>query len=66
MVERRYWQIGREIVEELQGGDESAGYGKKVLSDLSAKLQGRYSKGFSVTNLRYFRSSIRSTPTEHP
>jgi predicted nuclease of restriction endonuclease-like (RecB) superfamily len=50
-----YWQIGREIVQELQGGDERAGYGKKVLAGLSAKLQKWYGKGFSVTNLRYFR-----------
>ena len=50
-----YWHIGREIVQELQCGDERAGYGKKVLAGLSAKLQKRYGKGFSVTNLRYFR-----------
>ncbi len=46
-----YWQIGREIVQELQGGDERAGYGEKVLAGLSAKLQTWYGKGFSVTKL---------------
>jgi hypothetical protein len=50
-----YWHIGREIVQELQGGDERAGYGKKVLAGLSDKLQKWYVKNFSVTNLRYFR-----------
>jgi predicted nuclease of restriction endonuclease-like (RecB) superfamily len=50
-----YWLIGREIVEALQGGAERAAYGKKVVEDLSARLTERYGKGFSVTNLWYFR-----------
>lgn len=50
-----YWLIGREIVQELQDGDERAEYGKKVLAELSDRLLKRYGKGFSVTNLRYFR-----------
>lgn len=50
-----YWLIGREIVQEVQVGEERAAYGKKVLAELSAKLLRRYGKGFSVTNLRYFR-----------
>lgn len=50
-----YWHIGREIVQELQGGEERAGYGTRLLEDLAAQLNKRYSKGFSVTNLRYFR-----------
>ncbi|MCD4811982.1 PDDEXK nuclease domain-containing protein [bacterium] len=50
-----YWLIGREIVQKLQVGDERAAYGKRVLEELSERLLKRYSKGFSVTNLRYFR-----------
>lgn len=50
-----YWHIGREIVQELQGGEERAGYGTRLLEDTAAELTKRYSKGFSVTNLRYFR-----------
>ncbi|MCX9073559.1 MAG: PDDEXK nuclease domain-containing protein [Candidatus Methanoperedens sp.] len=50
-----YWLIGREIVKAAQGGDERAEYGKKVLEELSARLSNKYGKGFSVTNLRYFR-----------
>jgi hypothetical protein len=50
-----YWLIGQEIVQEIQAGDERAAYGKKILADLSEKLRKRYGKGFSVTNLRYFR-----------
>jgi predicted nuclease of restriction endonuclease-like (RecB) superfamily len=50
-----YWLIGREIVEEIQGGEERAEYGKKVIKDLSARLTERYGKGFSVANLKSFR-----------
>jgi predicted nuclease of restriction endonuclease-like (RecB) superfamily len=50
-----YWLIGREIVQEVQVGDERATYGKRVLEELSERLLKRYGKGFSVTNLRYFR-----------
>jgi len=50
-----YWLIGREIVQELQAGDERAAYGERVLAQLSERLLKRYGKGFSVTNLRYFR-----------
>lgn len=50
-----YWLIGCEIVQELQGGEERAAYGKQMLSDLSAQLAQRYGNGFSVPNLQNFR-----------
>jgi len=50
-----YWLIGREIVQALQGGDERAEYGKEVVKKLSVRLTGKYGKGFSTTNLWYFR-----------
>lgn len=50
-----YWLIGREIVQEVQGGEERATYGKKVVEELSARLTERYGKGFSPTTLQYFR-----------
>jgi len=50
-----YWLIGREIVQELQGGEDRAEYGKQVIENLSARLAERYGKGFSATNLKYFR-----------
>lgn len=49
-----YWHIGREIVLEIQGGDERAEYGKQVIEQLSARLTQRYGRGYSTTNLRYF------------
>lgn len=51
-----YWQIGKEIVEEIQKGSNRAEYGKQVLEDLSLKLNAQYGKGFSISNLKYFRA----------
>ena len=50
-----YWMIGREIVDEEQQGASRAEYGKRLIEDLSSRLTKRYKKGFSTTNLRYFR-----------
>ncbi len=50
-----YWMIGREIVHDLQAGEERAEYGKQVLADLSSRLTQRYGNGFSVPNLQNFR-----------
>lgn len=57
-----YWSIGREIVQELQGGEERAAYGKRVFEDLSHRLAVQYGKGFSVTNLKYFRLFYQAYP----
>jgi len=50
-----YWMIGREIVLALQGGEERAEYGKRVVEELSARLTERYGKGFSSQVLWSFR-----------
>jgi predicted nuclease of restriction endonuclease-like (RecB) superfamily len=50
-----YWLIGREIVQEEQGGKKRAGYGDALLEDLSRRLTERYGKGYSVSSLRDFR-----------
>lgn len=51
-----YWLIGREVVQQIQGGDERAEYGKQIIEQLSAGLNNKYGRGFSTTNLRYFRT----------
>jgi predicted nuclease of restriction endonuclease-like (RecB) superfamily len=51
-----YWLIGREIVQEIQGGKERAAYGQKLLRDLSQRLTERFGNGFSITSLKYFRT----------
>jgi predicted nuclease of restriction endonuclease-like (RecB) superfamily len=50
-----YWLVGREIVQEIQSGKGRAEYGKQVVEELSIKLTQRYKRGFSVTNIGYFR-----------
>ena len=51
-----YWLIGREIVQEEQGGKRRAAYGDALLEDLSRRLTERYGKGYSVTNLKNLRT----------
>ncbi len=57
-----YWLIGREIVQELQSGQERAEYGQQVLENLSIQLMERYGKGFSATTLQYFRKFYLAYP----
>ena len=55
-----YWEIGRRIVEQEQGGRSNAGYGEELLKRLSADLAGRFGRGFSVQNLEYMRLFYRT------
>lgn len=50
-----YFQIGRMIVDEQQGGKARAVYGKGLLKELSTILQREFGKGFSVDNLENMR-----------
>lgn len=61
-----YWHIGREIVKGLQGGDERAEYGRRLIDELSARLTRGYGRGFSSTNLRYFRALHRTYVERSP
>ncbi|WP_167492204.1 DUF1016 N-terminal domain-containing protein [Leptospira koniambonensis] len=49
------WKIGQRIVEVEQGSRERAGYGDRILKQLSQDLNRRFGKGFSDRNLRYMR-----------
>ena len=49
------YEIGRQIVEEEQGGKRRADYGKQVLIELSQKLTARFGRGWSVDNLEKMR-----------
>lgn len=60
-----YWQIGQRIVEEEQGGKSKAGYGEKLLSELSRNLTADFGKGFTETNLRYMRQFFILFPIYH-
>lgn len=57
-----YWHIGREIVEVEQAGAARAGYGEGVLERLSQRLQARFGRGFSPTNLRQMRQFFLAFP----
>lgn len=50
-----YFQIGKRIVEEEQGGEIRAEYGKSLLKLLSVQLINEFGKGFSVDNLENMR-----------
>ena len=50
-----YFEIGRQIVEEEQGGAKRAGYGDQMLIDLSRRLTLKFGRGWSPTNLEYMR-----------
>lgn len=50
-----YWEIGKRIVDEQQGGKERAEYGKGVLKELSVKLTAEFGQGFDERNLRNMR-----------
>lgn len=50
-----YYEIGRIIVEDEQQGNERAEYGKRVLKELSKRLNNDFGKGFSVQNLENMR-----------
>ena len=55
-----YYEIGRMIVEDEQGGDERAEYGKKTLQKVSKRLTDKLGKGFSVDNLQNMRNFFLS------
>ena len=57
-----YWQIGRRIVEEEQGGSAKSTYGDRLLPELSRALTAEFGKGFSYANLRNFRQFYLTYP----
>ena len=57
-----YWHIGRMIVEDEQGGQKRAAYGKQVLPELAKRLSEEFGAGFDVSNLRNMRQFFQSFP----
>lgn len=56
------WEIGRHIVEFEQQGDTRAGYGKRLIDDLSLGLTQEFGKGFDARNLRNMRAFYQQFP----
>jgi hypothetical protein len=61
-----YWLIGREIVQEIQGGKNRAEYGERIIEELSQRLNQKFGRGFSTTNLRYFRTFFTTYASRKP
>jgi len=47
-----YFEIGRMIVEEEQGGKARAEYGKGLMNELAKFLTGKFERGFSLSTLK--------------
>ena len=50
-----YWNIGKRIVEEEQGGEDRAEYGKQLIKNLSKELEPLYGSGYSIRQLELMR-----------
>ena len=57
-----YWQIGRRIVEEEQGGEHRAEYGKRLIKNLAEQLEPVYGTGFSYRQLNFSRQFYLEYP----
>ena len=57
-----YWQIGRRIVEEEQGGAARAEYGRQIIRNLARDLGDEFGKGLSIANLKNFRQFYLTFP----
>jgi predicted nuclease of restriction endonuclease-like (RecB) superfamily len=51
----RNWMVGYFIVEFEQNGEDRAEYGKKLLGQISKTCSSQGIKGYSISNLKYFR-----------
>jgi len=61
MVEA-YWNIGKQIVEEEQKGEDRAKYGSYLIKELSSQLSDEFGKGFSQQSIRNMRQFYKSFP----
>ena len=59
-----YWEIGRRIVEQDQGGQDRAAYGDALIERLAGDLTKRFGRGFSRQNLQQMRSFYLAWPIE--
>lgn len=61
-ITETYWQIGRDIVEFEQGGNNRAEYGKRLVATLAKDLSLRHGKGFSRSNVMMMRAFYLAFP----
>jgi predicted nuclease of restriction endonuclease-like (RecB) superfamily len=60
-----YWRIGRRIVEEEQAGEKRAEYGTALIEYLAQRLSAEFGKGYSKSNLFYFKQFYLTFPDEN-
>jgi predicted nuclease of restriction endonuclease-like (RecB) superfamily len=60
-----YWEIGRVIVEEEQQGKATAEYGEYLIKEISSRLSKEFGKGFTLSNIKYFRQFYLSFQIGH-
>ncbi len=59
-----YWLVGFRIVEQEQKGEKRAGYGEKVIENLSKALNAELGSGMSVAHLKNCRQFYLTFPLE--
>ena len=50
-----YWNVGKRIVQEEQGGQKRAEYGRRLLGKIAIELTKEYGENYSERNLRSYR-----------
>ncbi|MCO6446344.1 MAG: hypothetical protein J5I67_01760, partial [Ignavibacterium album] len=65
LIVEAYWNIGRLIVEEEQKGKKRAEYGSYLIKELSERLTKDFGRGFTESNIKYFRLFYLSFPIRH-
>jgi len=60
-----YWQIGKQIFEEVQSGSEITGYEEFLVENLESQLTIEFGKGFNRNNLAYMRRFFLTFPMEN-
>lgn len=61
---RTYWNIGKRIVEQEQGGGERAEYGRGLIAALAEHLTKEFGKNYSKRNLHYYIKFYQFFPDE--
>ncbi|MBS9782444.1 MAG: DUF1016 family protein [Arcobacter sp.] len=57
-----YHDIGKRILEEIQGGEQRAEYGKSIIKNLSKEILPIYGNGYSVRQLELMRQFYKIFP----
>lgn len=60
-----YWNMGRRIFVEEQGGKERADYGARLIRSLSETIEPEFGSGFGVRQLETCRQFYRMFPNAH-